>query len=210
MFTLIKIECASNIRERLCIYVRFSSVETHVVREIARDTPALHQKWSYLSTFALIIRISSDLTFHQRRSRRELWKVPVAEIKQDGWRLHVLPKTPREKCSPTHLALTYKNLIMKIERVGRYIASRQNKIDHAPRPVNRPTDSPMFLSIVDRVADAFLSFFPFAAYPVISPNRLVAFIGRRHKYGSICYEDLPRSAVQVRASRGVTRRASRT
>lgn len=41
---------------------------------------------------------------------------------------------------PTSRAHVYENLIMKIERVSRYIVSRQNKIDRAT-PTGRP-DNP--------------------------------------------------------------------
>lgn len=59
----------------------------------------------------------------KRAARDKTRRMEVARTFED---------TRREKYSPTSRAHLYENLIMKIEWVSRYIASRQNKIDRAP------------------------------------------------------------------------------
>jgi len=130
------------------------------------------------------------------------------EIKRDGWKLHVLSKTSREKNVPPDISRSlYENLIMKIERVNRYIVSRQNKIDRAL--TGRPEPAGQMDFRKERFECARTAFSP--SYLFISHDcREITFIRNYRGHGSIRYKDLLRSAAQVCVGRGVTRRPGRT
>lgn len=165
---------------------------------------------------------SSEMSYfyqdtHQSQEYQAAWHfINVARVENRGKHVagdktrrmevaRTFEDTRREKCCPTSRAHLYENLIMKIERVSRYIASRQNKIDRTP--TGRP-DGWIFAEkrlYLGRTA------FSSSSYLFISLDcRRITFIGNYRGHGSIRYKDLLRSAAQVRAGRGVTRRPGRT
>lgn len=80
-----------------------------------------------------------DISSTSRTRAENRGKSSRSEIKQDGWRLHVLRRDPEKNVAPdASRAHLYKNLIMKIERESTDI-SHQDKtrwIAH-PRPTER-------------------------------------------------------------------------
>lgn len=109
--------------------------------------------------------------------------------------------TRREKYSPISRVHLYENLIMKIERVSRYIASRQNKINRAPTgwSASRPGFSQRtFVRDVRELHSLLL----------ISSFRTtgITFIGNYHDHGSfvtkICCDSRRKFALAAKLQEG--------
>lgn len=125
---------------------------------------------------------------------------------------------------PTSCAYLYENLIMKIERVSRYIASRQNKIDRAPtgwpRPVGqtdfrkersnvRELDSPLLISsfrttvVRSRLSGTIVATDPFVTKICYDPRRKFALAAELQEGRVGRNEDLSRPCRKENTSRHV-------
>lgn len=158
----------------------------------------MHQSQKYQAAWHFI-NVTRVENRGKRAARDKTRRMEVARTFED---------TQREKCSSTSRAHLYENLIMKIERVSRYIASRQNKIDRAPTGW-----------LASRLDGFSQRTFVWNVCELHSPLLLISsfhttVVGSRLS-GTIAATDpfvtkTLRFAAQVRAGRGVTRRPGRT